>query len=80
MLYNLQKVMKTLKGYKSHELCVINDGIFRHLEVENVAAGSLDKVKQNVDDYFSFLSKEKKEAADSPVYASERASTFRLEM
>ena len=63
VLYSFQKVMKTLKGYKPHELCVINDGIFRHLEVENVAPGDLDKVKQNVDDYFSFLAKEKKEAA-----------------
>jgi len=63
VLYRLDKVMEALKGYKLHDLSVVNDGVFRHLEVETVAANDKEKVKKNIDAYFDFLAKEKKEAA-----------------
>lgn len=63
VLYKLDKVMDTLKGYQLHELSVVNDGVFRHLEVEKVAAKDKATVKANVDAFFDFLTKEKKEAA-----------------
>ncbi|MCQ2147219.1 MAG: AAA family ATPase [Bacteroidales bacterium] len=63
VLYNLDKVFEKLKYYQLHEMSVVNDGIFRHLETENIAAKDTDKVKKNINDYFDFLAKNKKEAA-----------------
>lgn len=63
VLYSLDKVMEKLRGYKLHELSVVNDGIFRHLETEKVTEKAKEKVKKNIDKYFDFLAKEKKEAA-----------------
>ena len=54
VLQNFEKHLPTLKGYELHQLSVVNDGIFRHLE---------ENAKRNIDAYFTFLSKEKKEAA-----------------
>ena len=36
VLQNFEKHLPTLKGYELHQLSVVNDGIFRHLEVENL--------------------------------------------
>jgi hypothetical protein len=63
ILQNLEKHMVTLRGYELHQLSVVNDGIFRHLEVENLSGIAKDKAKKNVEAYFDFLTKEKKEAA-----------------
>ena len=63
VLQNFEKHMPTLKGYELHQLSVVNDGIFRHLEVENLSGQARENAKRNIDAYFTFLSKEKKEAA-----------------
>lgn len=55
--------MPTLKGYELHQLSVVNDGIFRHLEVETLSGEAKEKAKKNVEAYFDFLAKQKKEAA-----------------
>ena len=63
VLQNFEKHLPTLKGYELHQLSVVNDGIFRHLEVENLSGQARENAKKNIDAYFTFLSKEKKEAA-----------------
>ena len=63
VLQNLEKHMPVLKGYELHQLAVVNDGIFRHLEVENLSGAAKDRAKKNVEAYFDFLAKEKREAA-----------------
>ena len=63
VLQNLEKHMPTLKGYELHQLSVVNDGIFRHLEVETLSSEAKEKAKKNVEAYFDFLAKQKKEAA-----------------
>ena len=63
VLQNLGKHMTTLRGYELHQLSVVNDGIFRHLEVENPLGEAREKAKKNAEAYFDFLAKEKKEAA-----------------
>ena len=55
--------MNTLRGYELHQLSTVNDGIFRQLEVEVLGGREKEKAKKNVEAYFDFLSKEKKEAA-----------------
>ena len=63
VLQNFEKHLPTLKGYELHQLSVVNDGIFRHLEVENLSGQARENAEKNIDAYFTFLSKEKKEAA-----------------
>ena len=63
VLQNFEKHLPTLKGYELHQLSMVNDGIFRHLEVENLSGQARENAKRNIDAYFTFLSKEKKEAA-----------------
>ena len=63
VLQNFEKHLPTLKGYELHQLSVVNDGIFRHLEVETLSGQAKENAKKNIDAYFTFLSKEKKEAA-----------------
>ena len=63
VMMGFQKVREKLEGYELHQLSVVNDGIYRFLEVEKVAAKDLEVVKKNLEDYFGFLAKSKKEAA-----------------
>lgn len=63
VLQNFEKHLPILTGYELHQLSVVNDGIFRHLEVENLSGQAKENAKKNIDAYFTFLSKEKKEAA-----------------
>ena len=63
VLQNLEKHMKTLRGYELHQLSTVNDGIFRHLEVEQLTGKAKESAKKNVEAWFDFLAKEKKEAA-----------------
>ena len=63
VLLNFEKTKDTLAGYELHELSVVNDGIYRFLEVEKVAERDLARVRANVDAYFDYLSHNKKEAA-----------------
>jgi MoxR-like ATPases len=57
------KVRERLAGYELHQLSVVNDSIFRCLEVEKVAARDKAAFSKNLEAYFDFLAKEKKEAA-----------------
>lgn len=63
VLSNFDKVRRTLEGYELHQLSVVNDGIFRFLEVEKVQDKDKEKIKKNLDAYFDFLTKNRKEAA-----------------
>ena len=60
---NFPKVKEKLEGYELHQLSVVNDGIYRFLEVEKVHAKDKETAKKNLEDYFGFLAKSKKEAA-----------------
>ena len=63
ILLRFPKVKEELAGYEIHLLSVVNDGIYRFLEVEQIA--SKDKVQaiKNLEDYFEYLTRDKKEAA-----------------
>ena len=63
VMLNFPKVKETLEDYELHQLSVVNDGIYRFLEVEKVPAKDMETVKKNLEDYFSWLTKEKKETA-----------------
>lgn len=63
VLQNLEKHLPTLRSYELHQLSTVNDGIFRHLEVEVLGGKEKEKARKNVEAYFDFLSQEKKEAA-----------------
>jgi len=63
ILYNFEKIRKELDSYQLHQLSTVNDSIYRCLEVEKVTAADKTKVKNNVESYFDFLTKNKKEAA-----------------
>ena len=63
VVLSFDKVKSTLRGYKLHELSVVNDGIFRFLEVEKVPDKDKGKATKNLDAYFDFLTKGSKEAA-----------------
>lgn len=63
ILKNFSKYTETLEGYALHELSTVNDGVFRCLEVEKVSDKDKSTYANNVDAYFTFLAKYKKEAA-----------------
>ena len=63
VLLNFPKVKEKLDGYELHQLSVVNDGIYRFLEVEKIPSKNLETAKKNLEDYFSYLAKSKKEAA-----------------
>ena len=63
VLQNFDKHLATLRGYELHQLSTVNDGIFRHLEVEVPTGAAKEKARKNAEAYFDFLAKEKKEAA-----------------
>ena len=42
---------------------MVNDGIYRFLEVEKVADKDKKTAKKNLEDYFEYLTRNKKEAA-----------------
>ena len=63
ILYSFEKEKDTLKPYTLHEMSIVNEGIFRLLEVEKVSADKKEEVKKNLDAYFDYLVKERKEDA-----------------
>ena len=63
VLKNFTKHRPTLETYELHQLSIVNESIYRTLEVEKVTDKNKAEYKQSIDDYFSFLSKSKKEAA-----------------
>ena len=63
ILYNFDKHKSTLESYQLHDISVVNDGIYRSLEVEKVSDKDKEKVSKNLEAYFDWLTKNKKEAA-----------------
>ena len=63
VLQDYEKHIPTLREYELHQLSVVNDGIYRHLEVEALSGKEKENARKNIDDYFTFLTKGKKEAA-----------------
>ena len=63
ILYNYEKVREKLTPCTLHEMSIVNEGIFRLLEVENIPADMKADVKKNLNDYFDYLVKSRKEAA-----------------
>ena len=61
--FDKEKVRNELEGYGIHQLSVVNEGIYRHLEVERVQDKDLEKYKENLMSYFQYLTKKRKEAA-----------------
>jgi hypothetical protein len=61
--FDKEKVRHELEGYGIHQLSVVNEGIYRHLEVEKVQDKDLEKYKENLMSYFQYLTKKRKEAA-----------------
>jgi len=63
ILYKFPSCEQTLGRYELHELSVVNDGIYRFLEVEKIPEKDKSSVSRNIEAYFDFLTKNKKEAA-----------------
>ncbi len=63
ILLDLSKHISTLKKYKLHEISSVNDAVFRALEVSTLNENEKCVACENLDKYFHFLTKERKEAA-----------------
>ena len=61
--FDKPKVKERLADYGIHQLSVVNEGIYRHLEVEKVRDKDVDTYIKNLMDYFEYLTKNRKEAA-----------------
>ena len=57
------KVKDTIAEYGIHQLSVVNEGIYRHLEVEKVREKDFSTYSENLMSYFQYLTKHCKEAA-----------------
>ena len=57
------KVMDTIAEYGIHQLSVVNEGIYRHLEVEKVREKDFSTYSENLLSYFQYLTTHRKEAA-----------------
>lgn len=63
VLLEFQKHKDTLSTYEPHVLAVVNDSVYRYLEVESLGGQKREKAKANVIAYFDFLAKYRKESA-----------------
>ena len=63
MGFDKAKVRDKLAEYGIHQLSVVNEGIYRHLEVEKVQDKDIKIYADNLMSYFEFLTKKRKEAA-----------------
>lgn len=63
ILYRMESISNSLEGYTMHEFSLMNEGIFRHLEVEKVPEKEKELVKKNLKAYFDILVKSKQDAA-----------------
>lgn len=62
VLNNFFKYEDELKKEEIHQLSAVSEGIFRHLEISDVPQKHVQKFADNMEKYFSLLSKTKKEA------------------
>lgn len=63
VLSALEKIKDKLEEYELHPLSVVNDSIYRYLEVEKVSSKNKETYSKNLEAYFDWLTKNKKEAA-----------------
>jgi len=63
VISNFEKVKATLENYQIHQISVVNDGVYRFLEVEKIPEKDREKAQKNIQAYFDFLTKKKKEGA-----------------
>ena len=63
VLMDFPKHKKELDEYELHQISVVNDGIFRYLEVEKPSDQEKEAIRRTMEDSFEFLTKAKKEAA-----------------
>ena len=63
ILYSFEKAKDKLKPYTLHEMSIVNEGVFRLLEVEKVPTEKKEDAEKNLDAYVDDLVKERKEAA-----------------
>ena len=61
--FDKARVKDKLAEYGIHQLSVVNEGIYRHLEVEKVPEKDVKLYAENLMSYFEFLTKKRKEAA-----------------
>ena len=61
--FDKSKVKDKLAEYGVHQLSVVNEGIYRHLEVEKVSDKDVKLYSDNLMSYFECLTKKRKEAA-----------------
>lgn len=61
--FGKDKVKDKLAGYGIHQLSVVNEGVYRHLEVEKVRDKDVKTYADNLMSYFEYLTKNCKEAA-----------------
>ena len=61
--FDKAKVKDTIAEYGIHQLSVVNEGIYRHLEVEKVREKDVNSYSENLMSYFQYLTIHRKEAA-----------------
>ena len=61
--FDKAKIREKVAEYGLHQLSVVNEGIYRHLEVEKVQDKDIKKYGENLMSYFEYLTKNRKEAA-----------------
>ena len=63
MLFGSQEIQNALDSYKLHQLSAVNEDVFRHLEVDEIQSAKVALASANLEAYFRYLAKNKKEAA-----------------
>ena len=61
--FDKSKLKDKIADYGIHQLSVVNEGIYRHLEVEKVSEKDEKLYAENLMSYFEYLTKKRKEAA-----------------
>ena len=61
--FDKAKIRDKLAEYAIHQLSVVNESIYRHLEVEKVKEKDVKTYAENLMSYFEYLTKKHKEAA-----------------
>ena len=61
--FDKAKVKDKVAEYGIHQLSVVNEGIFRHLEVEKVQEKDVKVYTENLMSYFEYLTKNRREGA-----------------
>ena len=63
LLFGSQDLQEELDTYKLHQLSAVNEDVYRHLEVDEIPSAKVPQASANLEAYFRYLAKNKKEAA-----------------